>query len=48
MFNFIYYEFRNWWLGETVDMMDEFQRMESQHTRVHYDDDIYEVIRIIH
>jgi hypothetical protein len=48
VFNFIYYEFRSWWLGETVDMMDEFQRMESQHTRVHHDDDIYEVIRVIH
>ena len=44
----IFLEFKNWWLGKTVscDEMDEFERIESQHTRVHHDEDIYEIIRI--
>jgi hypothetical protein len=46
MFNFIYYEFKNWWFGESIDPMEEFELLESQHTRVHHDVDIYEVIRI--
>jgi hypothetical protein len=44
----IFLEFKSWWLGKSVssDKMDEFERIESKHTRVHYDEDIYEIIRV--
>jgi hypothetical protein len=46
VFNYVYYELKNWWLGETVDRMEEFWLTESKHTRVHHDEDIYEIIRV--
>lgn len=42
----ILFEIKNWWFGETIDELDEFERIESKHTRVHHDEDIYEVIRV--
>ena len=46
VFNYIYYELRNWWFEETIDQTVEFERLESKHTRVHYNEDIYESIRV--
>lgn len=46
VFNFIFYDLKNWWLGDPIDRVEEFELMESKHTRVHHDEDIYEVIRV--
>lgn len=40
------FELKNWWFGVSNDEVDEFDRLESKHTRVHHDQDIYEIIRI--
>lgn len=42
----ILFEIKNWWFGVTEDESEEFERIESKHTRVHHDEDIYEIIRI--
>ncbi|WP_163099817.1 hypothetical protein [Peribacillus alkalitolerans] len=48
MLSDIFYEFKNWWIGEsrTTVENEEFERLESKHTRVHFDVDIYEIIRV--
>lgn len=38
-------EIKNWWFGESK-LNEEFDRLESKHTRVRFDNDIYELIRI--
>jgi hypothetical protein len=41
------YEFKSWWFGDLPKVgNEEFERIESKHTRVHHDEDIYEVIRV--
>lgn len=47
MLTVIFYEFKSWWFGESSSKIDieEFERIESKHTRVHLDKDIYEIIR---
>ena len=40
------FELKNWWFGVPNDEVNEFERLESKHTRVHHDQDIYEIIRI--
>lgn len=44
----ILYEFKNWWFKESAanDDIEEFFRIESKHTRVHHDEEIYEIIRV--
>lgn len=44
----LFFEFKNWWICNTgtCEDLNEFERIESKHTRVHHDDDIYEIIRI--
>ncbi len=44
----IYYELKNWWVNGSSFVMEneEFERLESKHTRVHFDVDIYEIIRV--
>jgi hypothetical protein len=42
----ILFEIKNWWFGESINEFDEFERIESKHTRVHHDQDIYEIIRV--
>ncbi len=45
----VFYEFKKWWFGllsSEDDAIEEFIRMESKHTRVHHDEDIYEQIRV--
>lgn len=44
----IIYEFKNWLLGDSVPKVgnEEFERIESKHTRVHHDEDIFEIIRV--
>jgi hypothetical protein len=41
-------EFKNWWFGESMYNVEieEFERIESKHTRVHHDEDIFEMIRV--
>lgn len=39
-------EIKKWWFGVTMDESQEFERIESKHTRVHHDEDIYEIIRV--
>ena len=44
--NFLF-ELKNWlFVSETFDETEEFERLESKHTRVHHDQYIHEVIRI--
>jgi hypothetical protein len=43
--NFLF-ELKHWLLGETFDEMEEFERLESKHTRVHHDQNIHEIIRV--
>ena len=48
MFNDFLFEFKNWWFGEAYPgiEMTEFERVESKHTRIHHDEDIFEEIRV--
>ncbi|MEH7014835.1 hypothetical protein V7087_29210 [Neobacillus niacini] len=48
MFTELFLELKNWWFGESMynEEMEEFERIESKHTRVHHDEDIYEMIRV--
>ncbi|WP_176545177.1 hypothetical protein [Bacillus sp. AFS041924] len=39
-------EIKYWWFGELMEEIDEIERIESKHTRVRFDNDIYELIRI--
>lgn len=42
------HEFKNWLFGASLPSveMEEFERIESKHTRVHHDEDIFEIIRV--
>jgi hypothetical protein len=41
------YVFKSWWIGDLQRVgNEEFERIESKHTRVHHDEDIYEIIRV--
>ncbi|WP_170169037.1 hypothetical protein [Mesobacillus subterraneus] len=41
------YEFKSWWFTDMPKVgNEEFERIESKHTRVHHDEDIYEIIRV--
>ncbi|WP_175596714.1 hypothetical protein [Bacillus sp. MRMR6] len=44
----LFIEIKNWLLNDSIstDALKEFERIESKHTRVHHDEDIYEIIRI--
>jgi hypothetical protein len=46
VFDTIFFQIKNWWLGEKMDSVEEFELLESKHTRVHHDEDIYEIIRV--
>jgi hypothetical protein len=41
-------EFRNWWKGNSTEEagLDEFERIESKHTRIRHDEDMREIIRV--
>ena len=39
-------EIKYWWFGELKEEIEEIERIESKHTRVRFDADIYELIRI--
>ncbi|SEN06765.1 hypothetical protein SAMN05192533_108219 [Mesobacillus persicus] len=40
-------ELKNWWYSDAVsEELEEFERIESKHTRVHFDEDIREEIRV--
>ncbi|WP_176525898.1 hypothetical protein [Bacillus sp. AFS001701] len=39
-------EIKFWWFGEIREEIEEIERIESKHTRVRFDSDIYELIRI--
>lgn len=40
------FELKNWLFGEPMDEIEEFERLESKHTRVHHDQCLNEIIRI--
>ncbi|WP_251550805.1 hypothetical protein [Neobacillus muris] len=40
------FELKNWLFAESIDETLEFERLESKHTRVHHDDDVFERIRV--
>ena len=44
----LFLEFKNWWFGESMNSneIEEFEWIESKHTRVHHDEDINEIIRV--
>lgn len=48
MFDDFLLEFRNWWKFNSIEEtgVDEFQRIESKHTRIRHDEDMREVIRV--
>ncbi|WP_210366664.1 hypothetical protein [Bacillus sp. REN3] len=48
MFTDFIFEVKNWLFGDMypVEEMNEFERIESKHTRVHHDQDIHETIRV--
>jgi len=46
MINDFWFELKNWFFGEPIDEVEEFERLESQHTRVHHDQNIHEIIRV--
>nr|WP_263326357.1 hypothetical protein [Neobacillus sp. Marseille-Q6967] len=48
MFNDIFFEVKNWWVRNTDNELglEQFERIESQHTRIRHDEDIREVIRV--
>lgn len=48
LLTFILTEFKNMWFGKsnTSDNVQEIERLESKHTRVRFDKDIYEIIRV--
>jgi hypothetical protein len=48
MFTELFLEFKNWLFGESIydEEIVEFERIESKHTRVQHDEDIYEIIRL--
>jgi hypothetical protein len=46
VFDTIFFQIKNWWLEDKMDSMEEFELLESKHTRVHHDEDIKEVIRV--
>ena len=39
-------EFKNWWFGMSKEEFEEIERLESKHTRVRFDFDVHELIRI--
>ncbi|MEH7351872.1 MULTISPECIES: hypothetical protein [Gottfriedia] len=39
-------EIKFWWFGELREEIEEIERIESKHTRVRFDSDIHELIRI--
>lgn len=48
MLTIIFTEIKNMWFGmlRTNDNLEEIERLESKHTRVRFDSDIYEIIRV--
>jgi hypothetical protein len=40
------FELKNWWFGDSFDEIEEFERLESKHTRVHHDQYMNEIIRV--
>ncbi|MDQ0200174.1 hypothetical protein [Neobacillus ginsengisoli] len=48
MFDEFFVDLKNWWTDSTIDEInvDEFERVESKHTRVWHDEDIRELIRV--
>jgi hypothetical protein len=44
----IFFGFKKLWIGESKAIIEkeEFERLESKHTRVQFDVDIYEMIRV--
>lgn len=48
MLTLILTEFKNMWFSNlrTNVSLDEIDRLESKHTRVRFDKDIYEIIRV--
>jgi hypothetical protein len=46
MFNMVYLELKNWLFGDKFDSVEEFELLESKHTRVHHDENIHETIRV--
>ncbi|MEH7307907.1 hypothetical protein [Neobacillus drentensis] len=40
------FELKSWLFGASFDEIDEFERLESKHTRVHHDENISEIIRV--
>ncbi|MBV7505263.1 hypothetical protein KW850_08340 [Bacillus sp. sid0103] len=40
------FELKNWLFSGAFDEIEEFERLESKHTRVHHDENISEIIRV--
>ena len=48
MFDDMFFYLRNWWISNPNEEMghDEFDKVESKHTRVRHDKDIREIIKV--
>ena len=46
MLTYFLFELKNWLFGEAMDEIQEFEWIESKHTRVHHDEYIQEIIRV--
>jgi hypothetical protein len=48
MFTEIILDFKNWWFSGAAinEEIEEYERIESKHTRVIHDEDINEIIRV--
>lgn len=48
MFDDLLLELRNWWKTNSTEefSQQEFERVESKHTRIRHDEDIREIIRV--
>lgn len=48
MFDDFLLEFRNWWKVNEIEEvgLQEFERVESKHTRIRHDEDMREIIRV--
>ena len=46
MFTEILFQVKNWFFGEVIDETKEFELLESKHARVHYDENLSEIIRV--
>lgn len=46
MLTHTFLKLKNWWITESTDKIKEIKSLESKHTKIRFDEEIYEIIRI--